>query len=139
MFAILATATAFSQTPKFEIKYQKETVLVDGTPFCLLKTSETLPTSYSIHKLDGTELVSLKPVYIKVETGKREGYFLITFAETGQILERKTMQGFGRFFLEELIQSETLTLGGIDVEKERLLIRRSKLLLSEEIKAKVKQ
>jgi hypothetical protein len=136
--ACIVAVFAYAQASKFDIKYQKETVLVDGKPFCLLKTSETLPTSYSIQSLDGTELVSLKPVYIKVETGKREGYFLVTFIETGQSLERETAPSFGRVFLQELIETGTLTLAGIDVEKERGFIRKSNLRLSEAIKGKIK-
>ena len=134
----LATVFTFAQASKFDIKYQKETVLVDGKPFCLLKTSETLPTSYSIQALDGTELVSMKPVYIKVETGKREGYFLVTFTETGQTLERETTHSFGRVFLQELIETGTLTLAGVDVENERRFVRKSTLRLSEAIKEKIK-
>ena len=134
----LVTVFAFAQATKLDIKYQKETVLVDGKPFCLLKTSETLPTSYTIQALDGTELVSMKPVYIKVETGKREGYFLVTFTETGQTLEREHTHGFGRIFLQELIETGTLTLAGIDVEKVRGFVRKSNLRLSEVIKGKIK-
>lgn len=134
----LATAFVFAQVPKFDIKYQKETVLLNGKPFCLLKNSEKMPTSYTIHALDGTELVSMKPVYIKVETGKREGYFLVTFAETGQTLEREHTSGFGRVLLQELIETGTLTLAGIDMEKERAFVRKSKLRLSETIKEKIK-
>lgn len=139
MLACVATITAFSQTSKFDIKFQKETVLVDEKAICLLKSSESLPTSYSIQTLEGAELVSIKPVYMKVETGKREGYFLITFAETGQTIERETAPSFGRIFVKELIDTETLTPAGIDVEKERGFIRKSNLRLSESIKAKVKQ
>jgi hypothetical protein len=138
LLACLTAVSARAQTSKFDIKYQKETVLVNGEPFCLLKTSETLPTSYSIHTLDGTELVSLKVNYIKIETGKREGFFLVTFTETGQTLERDVVPSFGRVFLQELIETETLTLGGIDVENERRFVRKSKLRLSEAIKGKVK-
>ena len=134
----LAITFALAQASKFDIKYQKETVLVDGKPFCLLKTSETLPTSYTIQALDGTELVSMKPVYIKVETGKREGYFLVTFTETGQTLERETTHSFGRVFLQELIETGTLTLAGIDMEKVRGFVRKSNLRLSEAIKGKIK-
>jgi hypothetical protein len=136
--ACLAALSAPAQVSKFDIKYQKETVLVKGKPFCLLKTSETLPISYSIQSLDGVELVSMKVVFIKVETGKREGFFLVTFKETGQTLERDMVQGFGRVFLQELIETETLTLAGIDVENERRFVRKSKLRLSETIKGKVK-
>ena len=134
----LAITFTFAQASKFDIKYQKETVLVDGKPFCLLKTSETLPTSYTIQALDGTELVSMKPVYIKVETGKREGYFLVTFTETGHTLERETTHSFGRIFLQELIETGILTLAGIDMEKVRGFVRKSNLRLSEAIKEKIK-
>ncbi len=138
LLAFVALGSTFAQTSKFDIKYQKETVLVDGKPFCLLKTSETLPTSYSIHALDGTELVSMKVNYIKIETGKREGFFLVKFLETGQTLERDVVASFGRLFLQELIESETLTLGGLSIENERRFVRKSKLRLSETIKSKVK-
>ena len=138
LFAFVAVASACAQTSRFDIKYQRETVLVDGKPFCLLKTSETLPTSYSIHKLDGSELLSMKITYIKIETGKREGFFLVTFIETGQTLERESIPSFGRVFLQELIETETLTLAGIDVENERRFVRKSNLRLSEAIKNKVK-
>ena len=138
LLACLAVVSAPAQSSKFDIKYQKETVLVNGQPFCLLKTSETLPTSYSIHTLDGAELVSLKVHYIKIETGKREGFFLVTFTETGQTVECEVVPSFGRMFLQELIETETLTLGGIDVENERRFVRKSKLRLSEAIKGKVK-
>ena len=111
---------------------------MNGKPFCLLKTSETLPTSYTIQALDGTELVSMKPVYIKVETGKREGYFLVTFTETGQTIERETTHSFGRVFLQELIETGTLTLAGIDMEKVRGFVRKSNLRLSEAIREKIK-
>ena len=134
----LAITFTFAQASKFDIKYQKETVLVDSKPFCLLKNSETLPTSYTIQALDGTELVSMKPVYIKVETGKREGYFLVTFTETGHTLERETTHSFGRIFLQELIETGILTLAGIDVEKVRGFVRKSNLRLSEAIKGKIK-
>jgi hypothetical protein len=129
---------AHAQTSKFDIKYQKETVLVDGKPFCLLKATETLPTSYSIHALDGTTLVSMTINYIKIETGKREGFFLVKFIETGQTVECEVVPSFGRVFLQELIETETLTLGGLNVEKERGFVRKSKLRLSETIKNKVK-
>ena len=111
---------------------------MDAKPFCLLKTSETLPISYSIHALDGTELVSMTVNYIKIETGKREGFFLVTFTETGQTLECEVVHSFSRVFLQELIETETLKLGGIDVENERRFVRKSKLRLSEAIKGKVK-
>ena len=138
LFACLTTCTAYSQPAKFDIKYQKETVLVDGKPFCLLKTSEKLPISYSIHALDGSELVTMKVNFIKIETGKREGFFLVTFTETGQTVECEVVPSFGRVFLQELIETETLTIGGINVENERRFVRKSKLRLSETIKAKVK-
>lgn len=138
LLACVAVVSALAQTPKFDIKYQKETVLVGGKPFCLLKTSETLPISYSIYALDGTELVSMKVNYIKIETGKREGFFLVKFLETGQTVECEVMPSFGRAFLQELIETETLTLGGINVENERRFVRKSKLRLSEAIKSKVK-
>ena len=111
---------------------------MDAKPFCLLKRSETLPISYSIHALDGTELVSMTVNYIKIETGKREGFFLVTFTETGQTLECEVVHSFSRVFLQELIETETLKLGGIDVENERRFVRKSKLRLSEAIKGKVK-
>ena len=138
LFACLTTGVAYSQPAKFDIKYQKETVLVDGKPFCLLKTSEKLPISYSIHALDGSELVSMKVNYIKIETGKREGFFLVTFTETGQTLEREVVPSFGRVFLQELIETETLTISGINVENERRFVRKNNLRLSETIKGKVK-
>lgn len=138
LLACLTAMSAFAQTSKFDIKYQKETVLVDGKPFCLLKTGETLPISYSIHALDGTELVSMKVNYIKIETGKREGFFLVTFTETSQTVECEVVPSFGRLFLQELIETETLTLSGIDVENERRFVRKSKLRLSEAIRSKVK-
>lgn len=138
LLACLTAVSASAQTSKFDIKYQKETVLVDGKPICLLKTSETLPISYSIHALDGSELVSMKVNYIKIETGKREGFFLVKFTETGQTVECEVMPSFGRVFLQELIETETLKLGGIDVENERRFVRKSKLRLSEAIKEKVK-
>ena len=138
LLTCLAIFPAYAQTSKFDIKYQKETVLVDGKPFCLLKTSETLPISYSIHALDGSELVSMKINFIKIETGKREGFFLVTFTETGQTVECEVVQSFGRVFLQELIETETLKIGGIDVENERRFVRKSKLRLSEAIKEKIK-
>ncbi len=138
LLACLTAVSVFAQTSKFDIKYQKETVLVDGKPFCLLKTGETLPISYSIQALDGTELVSMKVNYIKIETGKRAGFFLVTFTETGQTVECEVVPSFGRLFLQELIETETLTLSGIDVENERRFVRKSKLRLSEAIRSKVK-
>ena len=138
LFACLTTCTAYSQPAKFDIKYQKETVLVDGKPFCLLKTGEKLPISYSIHALDGSELVTMKVNFIKIETGKREGFFVVTFTETGQMVECEVVPSFGRVFLQELIETETLTIGGINVENERRFVRKSKLRLSETIKGKVK-
>lgn len=138
LLACVTAVFAYAQTSKFDIKYQKETVLVNGKPFCLLKTSETLPISYSIQALDGTELVSMKVNFIKIETGKREGFFLVKFIETGQTIECEIVPSFGRVFLQELIETETLTLGGLNVEKERGFVRKSKLRLSEAIKRKVK-
>jgi hypothetical protein len=137
--ALLATVSASAQTAQFDIKFQKETVLVNGKSFCLVRNSTTLPISYSILKTDGTEeLVSIKTVYIQLATGKREGYFQITFTETGQTIERELAPGFGRTFAQELIETETLTTVGIDVDNLRRFLSKNRSSLSEVIKAKVK-
>jgi hypothetical protein len=137
--AFFATNLASAQTSKFDIKYHRDTVLADGKALATVRGTISLPVSYTIQKLDGTELVAIKPVYVQVATGKREGYFLITFKETGNSIERNISPGFIRNFVQELIETETLTAIGIDIDQERRFVSKNQKQFSVDIKAKTKQ
>jgi hypothetical protein len=138
ILASLATGFATAQTSKIAVKFHKDTVLGNNKALALVKTSTTLPTSYSVQQLNGTELLSIKPVYVQISTGKRSGYYLITFNETGQTIERDITPTFSRTFVQELVETETLTLEGVDVENIRRFVSKNKRRLSDEIKATVK-
>ena len=141
ILAFLATSPALApaQTSKIDIKYRKDTVLIDGKAIATLRGTISLPVSYTIQKLDGTELVTIKPVYIQIATGKREGYYLITFKETGNTIERDITPFFHRAFTQELIETLTLTASGIDVDNERRFVSKNQKQFSVDIKAKTKQ
>ncbi len=139
VLAFLATAFVGAQTSKIAVKFHKDTLLGDGKAFAIVKSSTTLPTSYSIQKLNGVELVSIKPIYIQISTGKRAGYYLVTFNETEQTIERYITPTFSRTFPQELAETETLTLDGIDVVNVRRFVAKNKRRLSDEIKATIKQ
>jgi hypothetical protein len=139
IIAFFATNFAIAQSPKFDIKYRKDTVLVDGKALVTLRGTISLPVSYTIQKLDGTELLTIKPVYVQVATGKREGYFLITFKETGNTIERDITPNFNRTFTQELIETETLTAVGIDIDNERRFVSKNQKQFSVDIQAKKKQ
>jgi hypothetical protein len=137
--ALFATNLASAQTSKFDIKYHRDTVLADGKALATVRGTISLPVNYTIQKLDGTELVNIKPVYVQVATGKREGYFLITFKETGNTIERDITPSFSRTFVQELIETETLTAVGIDVDNERRFVSKNQKQYSVEIGKKTKQ
>lgn len=141
LLALASLATTFStaQTSKIAVKFHKDTVLGDNKAFAIVKNSTTLPTSYSIQTLKGVELVTIKPVYIQIETGKRAGYYLVTFKETAQTIERDITPTFSRTFVQELVETETLTLDGIDVVNVRRFVAKNQKRLSEEIRATVRQ
>jgi hypothetical protein len=138
-FAFFATNFAHAQTSKFDIKYHRDTVLADGKALATVRGTISLPVSYTIQKLDGTELVNIKPVYVQIATGKREGYFLITFNETGNTIERDITPSFSRTFVQELIETETLTASGIDIDQLRRFVSKNQKQFSVDIHAKKKQ
>jgi hypothetical protein len=135
----LTTNSVFAQTPKMDVKYRKDTIFVDGKAIATLRGTISLPVSYTIQKLDGTELVTIKPVYIQIATGKREGYYLVTFKETANTIERDIAPNFSRNFTQELIDTETLTALGIDIDQERRFVSKNQKQFSVDIKAKTKQ
>jgi hypothetical protein len=137
--AFFATNLASAQTSKFDIKYHRDTVLADGKALATVRGTISLPVTYTIQKLDGTELVTIKPVYVQVATGKREGYFLITFKETGNTIERDIVPSFIRTFVQELIETETLTAVGIDIDQVRRFVSKNQKQFSVEISKKTKQ
>jgi hypothetical protein len=139
ILAVLAIAPCTAQTSNATIKFHKDTVLADGKALALVKSSNTLPVSYTISRPEGTALVTIKPVYVQVETGKRMGYYLITFLETGQTIERDITPNFSRSFVQELIYTETLTSVGIDVDNARKFAYKNRQVLSAEIQSKIKQ
>jgi hypothetical protein len=139
ILAVLAIAPCTAQTSNAAIKFHKDTVLADGKALALVKSSNTLPVFYTISRPEGTALVTIKPVYVQVETGKRMGYYLITFLETGQTIERDITPNFSRSFVQELIYTETLTSVGIDVDNARRFAYKNRQVLSAEIQSKIKQ
>jgi hypothetical protein len=139
ILAVLAIAPCTAQTSNATIKFHKDTVLADGKALALVKSSNSLPVSYTISRPEGTALVTIKPVYVQVETGKRMGYYLITFLETGQTIERDITPNFSRSFVQELIYTETLTSVGIDVDNARRFAYKNRQVLSAEIQSKIKQ
>jgi hypothetical protein len=139
ILAVLAIAPCTAQTSNAAIKFHKDTVLADGKALALVKSSNTLPATYTISRPEGTALVTIKPVYVQVETGKRMGYYLITFLETGQTIERDITPNFSRSFVQELIYTETLTSTGIDVDNARRFAYKNRQVLSAEIQSKIKQ
>jgi hypothetical protein len=139
ILAVLAIAPCTAQTSNAAIKFHKDTVLADGKALALVKSSNTLPVTYTISRPEGTALVTIKPVYVQVETGKRMGYYLITFLETGQTIERDITPNFSRSFVQELIYTETLTSVGIDVDNARRFAYKNRQVLSAEIQSKIKQ
>ncbi|MDZ7880775.1 MAG: hypothetical protein U5L45_24075 [Saprospiraceae bacterium] len=139
ILAIVAIAPCTAQTSNAIVKFHKDTVLADGKALALVKSSNTLPVSYTISRPEGTALVSIKPVYVQVATGKRMGYYLITFIETGQTFERDITPNFSRSFVKELIYTETLTKGGIDFDNARRFAHKNQQVISAEIQSKIKQ
>jgi hypothetical protein len=137
--AVLAIAPCTAQTSNAAVKFHKDTVLADGKALALVKSSNTLPVSYTISRPEGTALVSIKPIYVQVATGKRMGYYLITFLETGQTIERDITPNFSRSFVQELIYTETLTSVGIDVDNARRFAYKNRQIISAEIQSKIKQ
>jgi hypothetical protein len=139
ILAVLAIVPCVAQTSNAVIKFHKDTVLADGKALALVKSSNTLPVTYTIAHLEGTALVTIKPIYVQVATGKRMGYYLITFLETGQTIERDITPNFSRNFVQELIYTETLTSVGIDVDNARRFAYKNRQIISAEIQSKIKQ
>ena len=123
-----------------KVQYKKDQVTVDGKPYCLMTSKGVIVKDYTVKTLDGKKIATMKPEMIDngQQNAPSDGYFLITFWESGKQCEFD-MDRFnpGSRLADDLVEAGVLVDGNYSEEGEKRFLNLHKRKYSDDIRAKL--
>lgn len=118
-----------------KVKYKKDLVSVDEKPFCMMVSKGFMTKDYTIKTLEGKTVATMKAVMIDNTPPKYEGYYLVSFIESGNQCERELLNVMspGSRLAEDVVEAGLFVDGKLNEEGEQRFLKLNRRKFSEEI------
>jgi hypothetical protein len=118
-----------------KVKYKKDLVSVDEKPYCMVVSKGFMTKDYTIKTLEGKTVATMKAVMIDNTPPKYEGYYLVSFIESGNQCERELLNVMspGSRLAEDIVEAGLFVDGKYSEEGEKRFLKLNRRKFSEEI------
>jgi hypothetical protein len=118
-----------------KVKYKKDLVSVDEKPYCMVVSKGFMTKDYTIKTLEGKTVATMKAVMIDNTLPKYEGYYLVSFIESGNQCERELLNVMspGSRLAEDIVEAGLFVDGKYSEEGEKRFLKLNRRKFSEEI------
>jgi hypothetical protein len=131
---VLLTTISFAQ----KIKYKKDMVTIDDKPYCQMTSKGFMTKDYTIKNLEGKTVATMKVQVVETVPGKpSEGYYLISFIDSGNQCEFEVGMSPGSKLAEDMVEASLFVDGKLSEEGEQRFLNLHKRKFSEEIDKKL--
>jgi hypothetical protein len=137
LFTLILLTNFFSFAQK--VKYKKDLVSVDEKPYCTMVSKGFMTKEYTIKTLEGKTVATMKPVMIDDTPPKYEGYYLVSFIESGNQCERELLNVMspGSRLAEDIVEASLFIDGKYNEEGEQRFLKLNRRKFSEEIDVRI--
>ena len=130
----LLTNGVFAQ----KVKYKKDQVTIDDKPYCTMTSKGFLAKDYTVKNLEGKTVMTMKGQYIEVPNKEPQGYYQVSFIESGSQCEFNMEQfNVGTKLAEDMVEAGVFVDGKLAEEGEKRFLNLHKRKFSEEIDARI--